>query len=287
MLDHILQFRVVLWGDILVQSNPRLELQVVLEQAVGGSLGPLDFTPKHPILFVDDLVLQFFDLFLEISLLQGGLGFFCLVLYLNLSEVVELIVDDVFSLIFPFLFLLLVCVSFVFGSDLFLLFLELPFLLGVALVFIGLHFLLVDLLPVETHIVFALIDALVFSLHLLQIVLVFLLLNMTVRILVLLFFFVFFILLFIEVPVILLFRDLFGDFSLVLRDASEQLFFVLLVGMEGFVDGFVYLGEDLLIVHVAGGDGGVRVEEGAQGREQIKQFFAGVQLFQNQLVQHC
>jgi hypothetical protein len=96
LFDHVLQIRVVLWGDILIQSNPRLELQVVLEQAVCGSLGPLDFTPEHPILFVDDFVLQFFDLFFEVSFFECGLGFFCLVLNLNLSEVVELIVDDVF-----------------------------------------------------------------------------------------------------------------------------------------------------------------------------------------------
>jgi hypothetical protein len=281
LFDHVLQIRVVLWGDILIQSNPRLELQVVLEQAVCGSLGPLDFTPEHPILFVDDFVLQFFDLFFEVSFFECGLGFFCLVLNLNLSEVVELIVDDVFPLIFPFPFLLLVCISLVFGSDLFLFFLELPFLLGVALVFIGLHLLLIDLLPVEADIVFALVNSVVFSLHLLQIVFVFFLLNMPVRIFVLLLFFVFFILLFVDAPVILLFRDLFGEFSLVLRDAGEQLFFVLLVGMEGFVDRFVYLGEDLLIVHVVGGYGGVRVEEGTQGREQIEQFFASVQLFQN------
>lgn len=227
LLYHRFKVRVVFGGDLLVESNSSFELKVVLEKTVGGSLIGFDLTSENPILFADDFVFECFYLFLKFCFFFCSLRLFCFVLDLNFSKVVELVIDDIFFLVFLF-FLVFIGFSFWFGSHLFLFFFKLPLFLWITLILVRLQLLLVYLLTVQTHVSFQLF---VLSIHL-QFILVLLLLNRSIFVLFLFIHLIFYSLLsltFITSPIILFLFLFFWKLLILLGQTRDKWLFFLLV----------------------------------------------------------
>jgi len=106
LFDHCFHFLVVLLCDLLVDFKACFELKVKLQQTINWSLCTFYLSLKNPIFFVHDLIFILLNLFMESTLLFSCLRLF-LVLKLNFPEVIKLIIEKVFSLVFFFLLLMI------------------------------------------------------------------------------------------------------------------------------------------------------------------------------------
>jgi hypothetical protein len=240
-------------------------------------LSGFDLTLKNPVFFVHDLWFIFLYLLLKGSLFFAGCSLL-FVLKLDLSEIVELVIKKVFP--FVFLLFLLFFIELGFFLELFLLLLELPFLLRVNLVFVGFELLIIDPFSIETHIFLAIVELfltwiLLFFFTLLPLFiltltsfLIFLILfiNLSIRVL---------LLIFSSFPVILalllilylhIFRFIFRLLFLLLLlafdwQAVEYLLFVALDAWQLSTDMSMDLLEDLLVIHPRGEYGGLWLRE--------------------------
>jgi len=123
-------------------------------------LGGLDLSLQHPLFLLNYAVFQSLNLLLKCVLFLRFDDFFLLVLHLDLPEMVELVVEGVFSFILALVVLLL---NFLFAlacNQAFLL-LKLPILFGVTLVLVRLHLFLIDFLAVQSHILLILCHGLI------------------------------------------------------------------------------------------------------------------------------
>ncbi len=238
LLDHLLKIRVELRGDLLVQSNATTELQIILEQTVDRSLGGLHLSLQHPFLLLNNPILQTLDLLLQAVLLLALRILLFLVLHLNLSKVVKLVIERVFAFVFSLIVLLLLLLP-AFPRKHSLLLFKLAVLFGVALVFVRLHLLLIDLLTVETHIVFVLTHRLIgkvvlvlFLLDFFEIVLLLRLVDLLLSILVV----------FLDLSCVILFTELLILVLLLLclvcllGKVSDELLFLLLALLQTCAD---------------------------------------------------